>query len=580
MMATPVRDAQVDPQVAGAASHDTARWQTINWSKAHRVVRRLQARIVQATQAGRWGKVKALQRLLTHSYSGKVVAVRRVTENHGKRTPGVDGETWNTPTKKATAVQRLRQRGYHPQPLRRVYIAKRSGTKQRPLGIPVMTDRAMQALYLLALDPIAEVTSDPNSYGFRLGRAPADAIAHCFTVLSNRYAPQWIFEGDIRACFDALSHDWLVAHVPMDKAMLQKWLKAGFMEKHILHPTSEGAPQGGPLSPVLANLTLTGLEPLLRNQFPQSHAKSTTKVNTIRFADDFIITGASKELLEQEVKPLVEAFLRERGLELSVEKTVVTHITEGFDFLGQNVRKYDGKLLIKPSKKNVKTFLDKVRTVVKTHPQAKAGNLICLLNPLLRGWAQYHRHVVSKETFAAVDAAIFTLLWRWAKRRHPHKSAHWVRKKYFHTLGRRPWVFSGDVVAGTGQTRTVRLFSTVRVPIRRHPQVRAQANPYDPGWELYFEERLSVTMKQTLNGVRRQHALWKAQTGRCPVCDQSIVAYSEGHVHHIIWRTKGGSDTASNLVLLHPTCHRQVHSQGLCVSKPCPARGNREARAG
>ncbi len=207
MMATPLRDAQVDPHVAGAASHETASWQTINWSKAHRVVRRLQARIVQATQAGRWGKVKALQRLLTHSYSGKVVAVRRVTENHGKRTPGVDGETWSTPKKKATAVQRLRQRGYHPQPLRRVYIPKRSGTNQRPLGIPVMTDRAMQALYLLALDPIAEVTSDPNSYGFRLGRSPADAIAHCFTVLSNRYAPQWIFEGDIRACFDALSHD-------------------------------------------------------------------------------------------------------------------------------------------------------------------------------------------------------------------------------------------------------------------------------------------------------------------------------------------------------------------------------------
>ena len=202
MMATPLRDAQVDPQVAGAASHETASWQTINWSKAQRIVRRLQARIVQATQAGRWGKVKALQRLLTHSYSGKVVAVRRVTENHGKRTPGVDGETWSTPKKKATAVQRLRQRGYHPQPLRRVYIAKRTGTKQRPLGIPVMADRAMQALYLLALDPIAEVTSDPNSYGFRLGRSPADAIAHCFTVMSNRYAPQWIFEGDIRACFD------------------------------------------------------------------------------------------------------------------------------------------------------------------------------------------------------------------------------------------------------------------------------------------------------------------------------------------------------------------------------------------
>ena len=435
----------------------------------------------------------------------------------------------------------------------------------------------MQALYLLALDPVAEATSDPNSYGFRLGRSPADAMAHCFTVLSNRYAPQWIFEGDIRACFDALSHAWLLAHVPMDRRILQQWLKAGFMEQHILYPTTEGAPQGGPLSPVLANLTLTGLEPLLRSHFPQSHAKSTTKVNTIQFADDFIITGASQEVLEQEVRPLVEAFLGERGLELSAEKTVVTHIDEGFDFLGQNVRKYDGKLLIKPSKHSVKTFVDKVRTVVKTHLQAKAGNLICLLNPLLRGWAQYHRHVVSKETFAAVDAAIFKLLWRWAKRRHPHKGARWVRQKYFPTCGRRQWVFSGEVAAGAGQTRTVRLFSLRRVPIRRHVQVRTQANAYDPAWELYFEERLSVTMKQTLNGVRRQHALWSAQAGRCPVCDQSIVAYSEGQVHHIIWRTNGGSDMTSNLVLLHPTCHRQVHSHGLGVRKPCPVRGNREA---
>jgi RNA-directed DNA polymerase len=284
---------------------------------------------------------------------------------------------------------------------------------------------------------------------------------------------------------------------------------------------------GGIISPVLANLTLTGLEPLLRSRFPQSHAKSTTKVNTIRFADDFIITGASQELLEQEVKPLVEAFLGERGLELSAEKTVVTHITEGFDFLGQNVRKYDGKLLIKPSKHSVKTFVDKVRTVVKTHLQAKAGNLICLLNPLLRGWAQYHRQVVSKETFAAVDAAIFKLLWRWAKRRHPHKGARWVRQKYFPPCGRYQWIFSGEVAMGAGQTRTVRLFSLRRVPIRRHVQVRTQANAYDPAWELYFEERLSVTMKQTLNGVRRQHALWSAQAGRCVVCDQSIVAYSE-----------------------------------------------------
>ncbi|MGH9206687.1 MAG: reverse transcriptase domain-containing protein, partial [Acidimicrobiales bacterium] len=301
------------------------------------------------------------------------------------------------------------------------------------MGIPAMTDRAMQSWYLLARDPVAEVRADPHSYGVRVARAPADAIAHCCIVLSNRFAPQWIREGDIRACFDRMSHAWLVAHVPMDTAILRLWLKAGYMEKRILHPTDEGAPQGGPISPVVANLTLNGLETLLRDRFPRTHEKSQTKVNGIRFADDFIITGASREVREDEVTPLVDAFMRERGLELSSAKTVITHIAEGFDFLGQHVRQYDGKLLITPSKKRVKALLDKIRALVKATKQAKTGTLILHLNSLLRGWAQYHRHVVSKETFAAVDAAVFKLMWRGATRRHPGKGARWVRKTYVRT---------------------------------------------------------------------------------------------------------------------------------------------------
>ena len=211
-------------------------------------MRRLQARIVKATQAGRWGKVKALQRLLTHSFSGKALAVRRVTENQGKRTAGVDRVTWETPAQKATAIARLRQRGYHPRPLRRVYSAKSNGGR-RPLSIPTMHDRAMQALYLLALDPIAETTADPNSYGFRSCRSPADAIEQCFTTLAKPTSPVWILEGDIRACFDAIDHSWIERHIPMEKAILHKWLKAGFMEKGVLHPTEAGTPQGGICAP-------------------------------------------------------------------------------------------------------------------------------------------------------------------------------------------------------------------------------------------------------------------------------------------------------------------------------------------
>jgi RNA-directed DNA polymerase len=333
---------------AGAVSHATVDWHAIDWPTVHRNVRRLQARIVKAVQDNRWGKVQALQQLLTHSFSAKALAVKRVTENHGKRTSGVDRITWDTPAKKAAAIGQLRQRGYRPQPLRRLWIPKHHGTGHRPLGIPCMQDRAMQALYLQALEPIAETTGDPNSYGFRKERSTADAIEQCYTVLNKRKSPQWVLEGDIQSCFDAISHDWLLAHIPMDNVVLRKWLKAGFMEQGTLHPTEAGTPQGGVASPVLANLALDGLERELQKHFPKPKTGHNAQVNFVRYCDDFLITGRSKAVLEQEVKPLVEHFLAERGLSLSPAKTVITHIDEGFDFLGQHVSKYHDKLLIKP----------------------------------------------------------------------------------------------------------------------------------------------------------------------------------------------------------------------------------------
>jgi RNA-directed DNA polymerase len=559
MTATPTVQAA---RRAGAASHDPMDWHAIDWRHVHQTVRRLQARIVKAIQDGRWGKARALQHLLTHSLSAKALAVRRVTENRGKRTPGVDRVTWRTPEQKAMAIGTLRQRGYRPQPLRRVYVAKSNG-KLRGLGIPTMRDRAMQALYLLAVDPIAETRADPNSYGFRTSRAPADAIEQCFIALAKKASPQWVLEGDIRACFDEFSHDWLLAHIPMDKAILRKWLKAGYMEGQVLHPTDAGTPQGGICSPVIANLALDGLEARLRTTFPRyvwkGGQRTCPKVNLIRLADDFVITGATQELLQQEVKPLVEAFLKERGLELSTEKTVITHIADGFDFLGQHLRKYNGKLLIKPSAKSVKTLLRKVRTVIKGNKSAAAGSLICHLNPIIRGWAMYHRHAVSAKVFQSVDHAIFQTLWRWAKRRHPNKGVRWVKARYFHTLGERHWVFSGKARGPKGTLRAVHLFTAHSLSITRHTKINGEANPYDPQWEPYFEKRLALKMAASLKGRRTLLALWRRQDGRCPHCGEAITTLTGWHSHHKVWRSHGGSDTADNRVLLHPTCHRQVH---------------------
>jgi len=383
---------------------------------------------------------------------------------------------------------------------------------------------------------------------------------------------RWILEGDIASCYDRISHAWLLAHIPMDKTILGKWLKAGYMERHVFHETTEGTPQGGIASPAMANLTLDGLEQRIRDVFPSARAYQRAKVHVIRYADDFCVTGASKEVLDDDIKPAVAAFLRERGLELSPEKTAITHIDDGFDFLGKTLRRYSGKLLSKPSKKNVQAFLAKVREEIKANKQTPTGTLIVRLNPLIRGWANYHRHDASKATFRTIDRAIFRMIWYWAQGRHPNKPKRWVRRRYFTTVGDRQWVFYGEL---DGQRNY--LLQAMRVPIKRHIKVKGEANPYDPDWEVYFEARLGVKMAHDLKGRRALIELWKEQSGLCPVCSQKITTLTGWHNHHIIWRSQGGSDTADNRVLLHPNCHNQVHSRRETVTKPRPIKGERKA---
>lgn len=562
------------PQYGVGAPSDNARhWHGIDWAKCHREVRRLQARIVKATQEGKHGKVRALQWLVTHSFSGKALAVKRVTENRGKRTPGVDGATWSTSGVKMRAVLSLKRRGYRPSPLRRIYIPKANG-KQRPLGIPTMKDRAMQALYLLGLAPVAETTADPNSYGFRPLRSTADAIEHCFTTLARSDRAQWILEADIRSCFDEISHDWLIANIPMDTTILRKWLKAGYLQDGTLHATEAGAPQGGIISPMLANMTLDGLQRLLYAKFCK-YEHNPSKVNMIRYADDFIITGITQEVLAFEVRPIVEAFLAERGLSLSREKTRITHIDDGFDFLGMNIRKYDGKLLIKPSKKNIKAFLHKFREIVKSNKTLRQDKLIRWLNPVVYGWANYHRHVVAKHIFRKVNHEIWQTLWRWAVRRHPKKNAGWVRKKYFRTQGHRHWVFGVETgkVLGTGKPELLTLYEIPLIPIRRHRPIKATVNPFDPQWEQYLEARLGYAMLDSLKGRGQLIRLWLDQDRKCPVCRQLITKSSGWRLYHINRTIDGGTDTIGNLAMLHPDCHHTARVTRLSVVKPAPQRG-------
>ena len=408
-------------------------WTDIDWVRCEAAVQKLQGRIVKAQKEGRPGKVKALQWTLTHSFYAKALAVKRVTSNKGKNTAGVDKVLWTTPNAKMGAVADLKRRGYNPQPLRRVHIKKSNG-KLRPLGIPTMKDRAMQALYLMALNPVAETTADRHSYGFRRERCTVDAIVQCHTILSKEVSPQWILEGDIKGCFDHISHQWLLDNIPTDKVMLCKWLESGFVFNRQLFPTEEGAPQGGIISPTLANMALDGLQAMLAENFKLRRTKMgyfNPMVNLVRYADDFIITCSDREILESQIKPAVSEFLQARGLTLSEEKTKITHIDEGFDFLGFNVRKYKGTLLIKPSKKNVKEFLAKIKAIIRKNQAIRQDKLIGLLNPVITGWGNYYKGCVAAKTFKNADAQIFYKLWAWALRRHRHKGKKWVYNRYF-----------------------------------------------------------------------------------------------------------------------------------------------------
>ena len=455
-------------------------WNHFPWDKAHSYVNRLQKRIAKAVKEGKFRLARRLQYVLTHSYYAKALAVKKVIDNRGKRTAGVDGVRWITPSERMKAVFTLTDKGYRAKPLRRIYIPKPYSDKMRPLSIPTFYDRALQALHAMALQPWAETTADKTSFGFRMYRNAQDAAAYLFNCLSKKTSAPYVLEGDIKSCFDTISHEWLLENIPMDKKILAEFLRAGYSNEGMYYSTTIGAAQGGIISPILANMALDGIEILLNNQFKNK------KVHFVRYADDWVVTAETQEIAEQ-AKILVEEFLVDRGLSLSEEKTKIVHIDDGFDFLSWNFRKYDGKLLIKPSGKSVSSITSKISNIIHNAKSVSQEDLIEKLNPLIQGWSMYHKNFVSAETFKRLDSVVWDLLWQWAKRRHSDKGHRWVARKYWHSIENSNWTF-------TSFRSTLKNFSSIK--IKRHEMVQLKRNPFLDA--VYFHCRNCGNMtKQT-----------------------------------------------------------------------------------
>jgi len=538
-------------------------WNTVNWRQANRNVRRLRQRIFRATQAGDWDKVQSLQRLMLRSYSNTLLSVRRVTQtNQGRKTPGVDKLVVKTPAARSQLVDALmRYQPWRASPTRRVYIPKANGT-QRPLGIPTILDRCLQARVKNALEPCWEAQFEGSSYGFRPGRGCHDAIVKIYELARPNKRKKWVVDADIKGAFDTIDHQFLLETIGPcpGKELIKQWLRAGYIDGNVFHPTTAGTPQGGVISPLLANIALHGLEAALGVKHRKSGEIRSSRA-VVRYADDFVVFCESKADAERVQTQILPAWLQTRGLTLSAEKTRVVHLTEGFDFLGFNIRHYKTpnrtrtgyKLHIKPSKQTVGQIRQKLR---EQWQRLRGTNIIAVLawlNPIIRGEAHYYRIADAAKTFHGLDNWMFQREVRYVRHTHPQKSWTWQRRRYWGQLHRERadhWVFGDKQTGGY-------LLKFSWFPIKRHVLVNGTASPDDPRLADYWAQR-EARQAHTLPARTKQLA--QKQGGVCALCSMSLFNGEEIQVHHKQPRSAGGTDAASNCTLVHLYCQQQIHS--------------------
>jgi len=546
-------------------------WNAINWRKANRTVRNLRQRIFRATQEGNLKKVRSLQKLMVKSYSNRLVSVRRVTQiNAGKYTPGVDKLIIKTPAARGKLGEYLAH--YSPwkaKPARRVYIPK-ANHKLRPLGIPVVIDRCLQAMVKNALEPAWEAKFEGTSYGFRPGRSCHDAIEKIYVLARPNKTKKWGLDADIRGAFDNISHDHLlraIGPVP-GKELIKQWLKAGYVEQEVFHATERGTPQGGVASPLLANIALHGMEAAIGVKY-NCRGELIGKRAVVRYADDFVCFCETREDAEQ-VQSILTDCLKERGLTFSEEKTRIVHLTEGFDFLSFNIRHYPApqtsrtgwKLLIKPSKAAVQAVQKQLKDLWSKGQGTRVRSVLTKLNPVIRGWANYFRTAVASETFHHLDNWMYFKAEGYARQMHPNTSKAWRHQRYWgrlHLDRGDSWVF-GDKQSG-GYLLKFRWF-----PIERHTLVKGTASPDDPRLRDYWAKRQAAKAKDLTLSKQK---LAKRQQGRCRECGETLFNEEELQVHHLLAQSQGGKDTYSNLVLVHLLCHQHIHAKTARAMSDC-----------